>query len=203
MVPVIHDVNIRKWRMKQQNSQRNPADFPILGVLSVSPSHGYDLCRELGERLGEIWTLRRSHIYALLAGLEKDGLVRHERVGQETRPTKKVYCITEEGIRTFLDWVRSPVEPVRDMRLEFMAKLHFARLESPSAVADLVADQLARCLGKEKYLREKRRFCKTTTERAALDFRLAMVEATVAWLSRLRTPDSGPNPARGDHRPGR
>jgi PadR family transcriptional regulator, regulatory protein AphA len=175
--------------MNQDKNQRNPADFPILGVLWRSPSHGYDLCRELGERLGEIWTLRNSHIYALLAGLEKDGLVAHQRVDQETRPTKKVFRITDAGRQVFLDWVRSPVENVRDVRLEFLAKLHFARQDSPSALADLIADQLGACLGSEKRLRDKRRLCRTATERAALDFRLAMVEATVMWLTRLRSPD--------------
>jgi PadR family transcriptional regulator, regulatory protein AphA len=175
--------------MKQEKGQRNPADFPILGVLWHEPSHGYDLCRELGDRLGEIWTLRNSHIYALLAGLEKDGLVRHERVDQDTRPAKKVFSITDAGRETFLEWVRSPVSNMRDIRLEFLAKLHFARLDSPSAVADLVADQLAVCLGSERRLRDRRRLCRTATERAALDFRLAMVEATEAWLARLRSPD--------------
>lgn len=199
MLRLIHIVTTRGVPMKEEKTQRNPADFAILGVLWQSPSHGYDLCRDLGERLGEIWTLRRSHIYALLAGLEKDGLVSHERVGQETRPTKKVFRITEEGARVFTEWLRSPVEPVRDMRLEFLAKLHFASLESPALMADLVADQMGQCLKKEKWLREKKRLCKSATERAAVDFRLAMVEATVAWLTRLRGP-SGP---RGDESPGR
>ncbi|MFH0822055.1 MAG: PadR family transcriptional regulator, partial [Pseudomonadota bacterium] len=80
--------------MNLVKEQRNPADFPILGILRRSPFHGYDLCRELDERLGEIWTLRKSHVYALLSGLEKDGLIQHERVGQETRPTKKVFSVT-------------------------------------------------------------------------------------------------------------
>lgn len=177
--------------MKQDKGQRNPADFPILGVLWRSPSHGYDLCRELGDRLGEIWTLRNSHIYALLAGLEKDGLVHHERVDQETRPTKKVFRITDAGRETFLSWMRSPVENIRDIRLEFLAKLHFARQDSPSVLADLIADQLGVCLANEKSLRDKARMCKTATERAAMEFRLAMVEATVVWLTRLRSSYQG------------
>ncbi len=189
MLAITQTMNTRCGLMKQEKNQRNPADFPILGVLWHAPSHGYDLCRELGDRLGEIWTLRNSHIYALLAGLEKDGLVHHERVDQDTRPAKKVFSITEAGRQTFLLWVRSPVTNMRDIRLEFLAKLHFARLDSSSAVADLIADQLAVCLGSEKRIRDRRRLCKTATERAAMDFRLAMVEATEAWLTRLRSSD--------------
>ena len=174
--------------MSREKRGRNPADFPILGMLLHSPSHGYDLCHDLGDKLGEIWTLRTSHIYALLAGLEKDGLVQHERVGQETRPTKKVFRITAAGTEVFSDWLRSPVEHVRDMRLEFLAKLYFSLLDSPTAATDLIGDQLGVCLRNEKRLREKRRVCRTATEQAALDYRLAMMEATVAWLTRLRFP---------------
>lgn len=187
MVRVIHVMNIRCDNM-QDMKLRNPADFPVLGILNRGPAHGYDLCRELSERLGEVWRLRTSHIYALLAGLEKDGLVRHERVDQETRPAKKVFSITAEGRHVFLEWVRSPVMNVRDIRLEFLAKLHFTRFESPTAVADLIANQLSVCRNSQKRLRKSRALCKTDTECAALDFRLAMLKATEVWLLRLSSP---------------
>lgn len=168
-----------------QERPRNPADFPVLGVLCRGPTHGYDLCRELRQQLGEIWTLRTSHIYALLAGLERDGLVSHERVDQDKHPAKKVFSITEKGRELFSAWVHSPVRNVRDIRLAFLAKLYFAKHESPTAAANLIADQLSVCRGFEKHLTDSKRACKTDTQRATLDFRLAMVEATQAWLTRL------------------
>jgi DNA-binding PadR family transcriptional regulator len=174
--------------MAQRNKTRNPADFPVLGVLYRGPVHGYDLCRELRERLGEIWRLRTSHIYALLAGLEKDGLVSHERVDQEARPAKKVYRITGEGRLAFLAWVRSPVMNVRDIRLEFLARLYFSGIDSPTALVDLIANQLSVCRSDVKRLRNFRRLCKTDMERAALDYRLAMLNAVEAWLLDLLEP---------------
>jgi len=169
----------------QYKKTRNPADFPVLGILHRGPAHGYDLCRELKENLGEVWKLRTSHVYALLTGLEKDGLIRHDRVDQETRPAKKVFNITEEGRLVFLDWVRSPVMNVRDIRLEFLAKLHFTSFDSPQASADLISNQLSVCRVNEKRLRDNRASCKSATECAALDFRLAMLDATVEWLLNL------------------
>jgi DNA-binding PadR family transcriptional regulator len=188
MLGIIHVVNTR-YRNMREKKRRNPADFPVLGILHRGPAHGYDLCRELRERLGEIWTLRSSHIYALLAGLEKDGLVRHDRVDQETRPAKKVFSITDEGRLVFLAWVSSPVMNVRDIRLEFLAKLHFTRFDSATAVADLIASQLSVCRSSQRRLRKNRALCRTETECVALDFRLAMLEATVAWLVRLLPSD--------------
>jgi DNA-binding PadR family transcriptional regulator len=188
MLGISHIMNNRCHSM-QDKRPRNPADFPVLGVLYRGPAHGYELCRELGERLGEIWTIRTSHIYALLAGLEKDGLIRHERVDQETRPAKKVFNITDEGRLVFLAWVRSPVMNVRDIRLEFLAKLHFTRFDSTTAVANLIASQLSVCRSSQQRLRKNRALCRTGTECAALDFRMAMLEATVAWLVTLLPPD--------------
>lgn len=174
--------------MIQDKKTRNPADYPVLGVLFRESAHGYDICRELRERLGEIWTLRTSHIYALLAGLEKDGLVCHERVDQETRPAKKVFSITDEGRLAFLAWVRSPVINARDIRLEFLAKLYFSRFDSPTALADLVSDQLSVCRRNIRRLTNSKRLCKTDTERAAVDYRLAMLNAVEAWLLGLNKP---------------
>jgi PadR family transcriptional regulator, regulatory protein AphA len=194
MLVIIHVVNIRYNSKMQVKKPRNPADFPVLGFLFRGPAHGYDLCREMRERLGEVWRLRTSHIYALLAGLEKDGLVRHERVDQETRPAKKVFSITDEGRLAFLVWVRSPVTNVRDIRLDFLAKLYFSRFDSPTALVDLIANQLSVCRSNIKRLTNSRLLCKTDTERAALDYRLAMLSAVEAWLIGLSEPqhhDSG------------
>lgn len=174
--------------MTKERNPRNPADYPVLGMLCRGEVHGYDLCRELRERLGEIWTLRTSHIYALLAGLEKDGLVHHERVDQESRPAKKVFSITDKGREVFLAWAGSPVTSVRDMRLEFLAKLHFAEFYTPAAVTDLIDDQLSVCRDNVRRLERNRRSCKTATERAALDYRLAMLHAVIDWLLSLGGP---------------
>ncbi len=188
MLRVVHSVNIQSGNMQEKKKTRNPADFPVLGALYLGSAHGYDLCRGLKERLGEIWRLHTSHIYALLAGLEKDGLVSHERIDQKARPAKKVFSITDEGRIVFLMWVRSPVMNVRDIRLEFLTKLHFARLDSPTAVEDLIANQLSVCRSNEKRLASSRRLCRTDTERAALDYRLAMLNAVQEWLAGLRKP---------------
>ncbi|MGO9123209.1 MAG: PadR family transcriptional regulator [Desulfomonilaceae bacterium] len=174
-----------------ERQPRNRSGYPVLGVLYHGPSHGYELCRELNHRLGEVWGLRTSHIYAVLAGLEKDGLARHDRVDQGTRPAKKVFAITDEGRLVFLEWLASPVMDVRDLRLEFLAKLHFARFDSPRAVTDLVAGQLSVCCSRQKRLKNNRALCKTETEYAAVDFRLAMLEGIEAWLLRLPSPGRG------------
>ncbi len=169
-----------------QTRTRNTADFPLLGVLMLGPAHGYDLCTELRKRLGEIWILRTSHVYALLTGLEKDGLIAHERIDQENRPAKKVFRITTEGRKVFTTWMTSPVSNVRDIRMEFFAKLYFARLESHEVAAKLIDDQLKVCRESAKRQMARKEASNVEAERAVLDYRLAMLKATVACLRRTR-----------------
>lgn len=80
MLATTHNMNNQHPITSDYKEERNPAGYALLGVLTLGPAHGYDLCAELRERLGEIWILRTSHIYTLLTGLEKDGLVFHERI---------------------------------------------------------------------------------------------------------------------------
>jgi PadR family transcriptional regulator AphA len=189
MLLIIHIMNNQYTNITDYKKERNPADFPLLGLLSLGPAHGYDLCAELRERLGEIWILRTSHIYALLTGLEKDGLVSHERIDQENRPAKKVFHITPEGRKIFSIWMTSPVSNVRDMRLEFFAKLYFARLESHGVAAKLIDDQLKVCRKNVKRLIAQIETCDVEAERVVLDYRLAMLKATAGWLRRARQAD--------------
>jgi len=186
MLVIIHTMNNQSPSTADNKKERNPADFPLLGMLSLGPAHGYDLCAGLRERLGEIWTLRASHIYALLTGLEKDGLVSHERIDQENRPAKKVFRITPEGRNLFSAWMTSPVGNVRDMRLEFFAKLYFARLESRGAADKLIDDQLKVCRKNVGRLMAQIETCNVEAERSILDYRITMLKATASWLRTAR-----------------
>lgn len=181
-----HQANSRASRAPRNNNQRNAADYPVLGILSQGPAHGYDLCRKLREALGEVWQLHTSHIYALLSGLERDGLALHERVDQDARPSKKVFSVTEEGRRVFLMWVRSPVTNMRNIRLEFLAKFFFCGVESPTALRDLISRQLSVCRRVIKRIQNSRGSCGNELEQAAVDFRLATLYAVEAWLIDLR-----------------
>jgi len=106
-------------------------------------------------------------------------------VDQETKPAKKVFSITDENRLVFLAWLRSPVMNVRDIRLEFLTKLHFAELDAPTGKADLIANQLSIWRAGRKRLEKNKARCRTETECATVDYRLAMLDATTVWLHAL------------------
>ena len=160
-------------------------DYPVLGVLNKSPGHGYNIHQELMTRLGDVWNLRLSHIYAVLARLENDRLVWHDEILQSTRPTRKVFHITQEGRNLFLEWVGSPVFHIRLIRLDFLAKLHFSRFDSPSAMSSLIHQQLLVCHSIRKNLERRLRQSRSDVAVSNETYRLTIANATIQWLENV------------------
>ena len=57
--------------------------------------------------------------------LEKQGLVTHERVVQDTRPNKKLYTITDDGRTAFLAWLAEGSGDI-DFKSSLLMKLFFS-----------------------------------------------------------------------------
>jgi PadR family transcriptional regulator, regulatory protein AphA len=169
------------------NGIRNPAEYPVLGILLGGPLHGYEMCRRLGDGIGSTWRLGKSQIYALLAKLEREGLVIHERLGQDNLPAKNIFSLTPEGGEVIKEWLEQPkpVHHFRDMRLEFLTKLWFARQTSPDRERLLIEKQLDVCREKAKVLGRLKESCGNQVEALSIDFRVTVIKATVSWLEGL------------------
>lgn len=164
---------------------RNPAEFPVLGILLGGPLHGYEMCRRLKEGTGSIWRLGKSQIYALLAKLEREGLVVHERVGQDNLPAKNIFSLTSEGTQVVKEWLEQPVNHFRDMRLEFVSKLWFVRQTFPNRERLLIEKQLGVCREKVKVFERLKESCGNRVEALSIEFRVAVIRAAVSWLEGL------------------
>ena len=163
----------------------NAADYPVLAVLARAPAHGYDVWRYLNEHLGGVWKLGRSQVYALLSQLERRGLVHHERVDQTNFPARKVFHLTAEGRAVVDEWIQLPVHHVRDLRLEFPGKFHFARSRSLGDASTLVRNQMEVCLHKRTDIEAAMAGCSLEIERQVLAYRIGVIDATVTWLKSL------------------
>ncbi|WP_157965730.1 PadR family transcriptional regulator [Euzebya rosea] len=80
-------------------------ELAVLGLLKERAMHGYELKRQLGQRLGFFWTVSFGSLYPTLKKLESKGVV--ERVpdtdGRSRR--RQVYRITEVGEAEFLELI--------------------------------------------------------------------------------------------------
>lgn len=108
-------------------SQPLSGEFILLGVLLQKPMHGYDLYKYLNTDpvLNQIWTVKQSMMYAMLEKLESLGLVESRIVDSGTLPVKREYHVSEVGENAFMDWITTPVDRPREIRVEFLAKLSF------------------------------------------------------------------------------
>jgi DNA-binding PadR family transcriptional regulator len=169
---------------------RSAIEYCLLSALAINEGHGYDIYRELRRRLGVICRLGRSQVYGLLAKMEKDGLVDHQLVHQDSFPSKKVYRITARGWKTLEGWLSEPVGSVRDIRVDFFLKIHFARRLSSDGGNELLGLQKRVLLEKRSGISSMRESVKTTIEKEALDYRQTMVKAALNWLEEISEGDS-------------
>jgi len=124
-------------------------EFVLLGLLDQCPMHGYDLYKALNrlEGVGLVWRVKQSQLYALLERLDSGGLLEGRMVPGENRPDRREYALTAEGRARFEAWRSSPVEHMRDVRQEFLARLDFALLAGREAARSLIEAQRRACRG--------------------------------------------------------
>jgi DNA-binding PadR family transcriptional regulator len=161
-------------------------EFALLGFLRRQPMYGYEIHQQLSEAtgLGLVWRLKQSQLYALMTKLEREGFVTTTIEYQEARPPRKMFELTEAGRNAFQDWVQRPVAQGRKLRLDFLAKLYFARLEGPEVAARLIEQQRLAC---RNWLRQQEEETEALRYEHPYDwlvhkFRLGQIEAMLAWL---------------------
>jgi DNA-binding PadR family transcriptional regulator len=161
-------------------------EFALLGFLRRQPMHGYEIHQQLSDAtgLGLVWRLKQSQLYALLAKLEREGYVTTTVEYQDTRPPRKMFELTEAGRQAFQKWVRQPVSQGRKLRLEFLAKLYFARLEGLDVALQLIEQQRVTC---RDWLRQQEAETDLVRQSHPYDwlvhkFRMGQIEAMLAWL---------------------
>jgi DNA-binding PadR family transcriptional regulator len=78
----------------------------VLALLSVEGERsGYDLTKSAAKSVGHIWAPARSHLYAVLGRLARDGLARTRTVVQSDRPDKQLYTVTPAGQEALEAWL--------------------------------------------------------------------------------------------------
>jgi PadR family transcriptional regulator AphA len=175
-----------------------PAEHAILGLLSLDDGagHGYDLARHFGEGqpLGGVLRLEPGMLYHHLKKLERAGWVTSTLEPQGSRPPRQVYRITQAGQDELHRWLQEPVTHTREIRLEFLVKLYFARRLDPALAKRLIAEQRDTCERLEQSLASQLAALDTepadgerTFARLVIELRLAQTRAAIDWLTRAGT----------------
>jgi len=166
---------------------RLPMEQALLGFLMEGSMHGYDLHQRVEEDLGRIWAMGISNIYGAMKRLEQAGQAQSSLSPQENRPPRKVYHITPAGRRSFLEWLQRPVPSMRDMRVEFPAKLYFFHTLGLEGGAALITAQEAVCRERVARLEQRAAQCEPQDfDQLVFDFRRRQIEAIIQWLQYCR-----------------
>jgi PadR family transcriptional regulator AphA len=168
-------------------------EHALLGYLRHGPLHGYELHRRLaeGDGLGQVWRLKQGHLYALLARLETEGCVASRVLPQDSRPARREYTLTAAGRERYQAWIQQPVARGREFRLEFLAKLYFARQEPPPTLERLLAAQRAALEEWRGQLQARAAdLPQHSYERLVEHYRLGQLGAMLAWLDECARAES-------------
>jgi DNA-binding PadR family transcriptional regulator len=112
-------------------------EHAILVSLAERASTGYELARRFDKSIGRFWTATHQQVYKVLARMEGSGWIAGTRIGQDGRPDKKVYDLTEAGRAELRDWLGKPAE-AEAARSDLAVKIRGASYGDPTAVADEV-----------------------------------------------------------------
>lgn len=119
------------------------SEWVVLSLLAEAPAHGFAIARELepASDLGRILTVHRPQVYRALDRLVEAGLAEPRPAEPSLGGPKRTrHAITSSGRRAVDDWLATPVGHVRDLRIEFLAKLRLTERRG-RPVAALVSTQ--------------------------------------------------------------
>jgi len=111
--------------------------FAILGILSWKDSTGYELKKIFEESSILYWSGNNNQIYKALSKMHDEELVSSEVVHQDNSPSKKIYTITDEGIKELKEWVVSTPE-VPELKKAFLVQLAWSDMLSDQELNELL-----------------------------------------------------------------
>ena len=157
-------------------------EFVILGALMTGSKHGYEIIQFLSSALEPAWRVSTSQLYLLLKRLELAEMVDSSLETQKTRPSKRVYGLTNLGRKVFVQWLQTPVEHVRDFRTEFLTKMFFFyHLALPGA--DRLLEGQIRAIEKLRLRVHDRKKMEDDVFMALVyGFKNHTIESLLAWL---------------------
>lgn len=123
-------------------------EHSILALLDEEPMHGYEIHQKLEQMagIGKIWNLKQSLLYSKLERLESNGYIEQiPSTETSSLPARIVFKLTPTGKQSLLDWISSPVQKARDIRMNFLGKLIIARRYGIDQALDLIKKQCEVC----------------------------------------------------------
>jgi DNA-binding PadR family transcriptional regulator len=167
-------------------SQITP-DETLLGLLAARTCHGYELleCFRDPAKLGEVWNLSTSQLYAVLKRLCQQGTIFGQTTDSPDGPTRTEFQLTPIGQSRLQAWLdeEHPSPSIRRVRVEFLSRLYVARLLNLPTIP-IVLRQKRACQQHLAELLTQRDLAAPGIGYLTLDLVIAQLEAVLRWIDR-------------------
>lgn len=170
--------------MPKVKTYLTPAEYAVLGMVRRKPTYGYVLKQQFASRrgLGRVCPIEPAMVYAILKSLSGLELVDGEW-DNSTYPPKAVYSATEAGDVEFERWLLRPVSRMRDVRLDFLIKMHFLLEEDPMQAQRLMEQQIDVCREYEAGIAEEQEGIEPNSfDALVLESKMSAARITRDWL---------------------
>ena len=125
----------------------------LLGFLMNSSMTGYEIKKRFSLSFSFFSGLSYGSIYPALRKLEQEGLITLKVEIQDGSPNRKVYTITDEGRKVFLENLRAPFA-LEQPKMAFLARLFFFAYLTPEERLATAKAHLESIKEMQQYLKE-------------------------------------------------
>lgn len=158
--------------------------YLILGLLAEQPMTGYDIKKRIESGLSAATNASYGTLYPTLHKLHKEQAVEVQEVFQVSRPSKKVYHITERGQAELNEWLRQPAA-ADQVKREFLLKLYLAKGLPQDSLRGLLAQRRGEAEAQLRSLRAEIGSTSDQHQTWVIDYALSLCKAELDWLSQL------------------
>ena len=100
-------------------------EHALLVSLSEQSGSGYELARRFDRSIGFFWSASHQQIYRVLKRMDESGWISGETIGQQGRPDKRVYRVSDAGRTELARWIAEPTD-AGHLRNELAVKIRAA-----------------------------------------------------------------------------
>ncbi|MFI7105944.1 PadR family transcriptional regulator [Nonomuraea sp. NPDC050227] len=191
--------------MEKRRKVANPLALAVLAFLLVEPMHPYELGRRLQETdKDKSFKYNRGSLYMVVKQLAKAGfIVERETVRDTERPERTLYELTGEGRAELYDWLRELVSTPQEDYPHFGVALSLISVLDPAEAVGLLERRAAAMTAQRAELARTADAARADGVAWVFlvedDYRLAVLDAELAFVARLIESLSAPDYARTWH----
>ncbi|HME44034.1 MAG TPA: PadR family transcriptional regulator [Syntrophorhabdales bacterium] len=109
----------------------------LLGLINYRAATGYELKQTFSKSIHFFWDATLPQIYRTLNDMEAKAWLSSTFKHQEGKPSRKVYRVTQAGVKELKRWLAAPTEPP-EPRLAVLVKTFFGNQLEPRLLAEVL-----------------------------------------------------------------